>query len=48
MVVEEVNVSGQEVATGVADPAVMITVVGAIFVVIFIVLVGYAIWKAVS
>jgi len=48
MVVEEMNVSGQEVATGVADPTVMITVIAVIFGVIFISLIGYAIWKAMS
>ena len=42
------NVSGQEVATGVADPTVMLTVVGIIFGVIFISLIGYALWKALT
>lgn len=48
MVVEEVNVSGQEVATGIADPTVMITVVAVIFGIIFVSLIGYGIWKAMS
>ncbi len=42
------NVSGQEVATGVADPTVMITVVGVIFGIIFVCLIGYALWKALT
>ena len=48
MVVEEVNISGQEVATGVADPTVMITVIAVIFGVIFVSLIGYALWKAMT
>jgi len=42
------NVSGQEVATGFADPSVMITTVAIIFGVIFVALIGYALWKAMT